>query len=702
LHAPLTQTISFIPTPNVWDGVGTWRRVLPSNRQAAPGVKKLAGRLVFDLWGGGYASSARALEQAFRYGLTHSVVVWHNWQRWGYDYRLPDIYPPNPEYGTPEEFQQLVKTCKDHGVLFAPHDNYIDLYPDAEGFTYKNVAFTKDGEPVRGWFNEGRKAQAYRWNTVAYRPFMERNLGLIRENIAPTAYFIDVWSSIGPYESWTHDGQFQDRVFTRNTWGETFAWIRNYLGEDAPQISESGHDQLIGYLDGGQTNHLRVGNPVKGNEWFVWNIRCADAERIPWFDAAYHDRFAAHGAGYDGRYRGGLDANLHGIYSDDYVTAEVMTGHPPMVSEPFSRDVVRKYWFLHDLMDALSHARRVKEVEFVDNDLHRQHVIWDVGEHDVGETWINRGDTDWTVEAPIPPAPGRQILPPYGFYASIRRHSSDIEESCHAGITRKEGVIAEWCDSRPKGGFYCNARPMVGERLPVRVAVESLRPLGDRKLEVTFRWEAEAPLSESLNPFVHFVDADGKIRFQADHTFAVPTTQWQGMVRSSAVTLIPSDLKPGDSVELRVGLWRSDLGRRPLQGPNDGEMRVRLGAVKLEGKEDQLTDMKWIPLEPTPDPVLARMNHEKKLIVFGPVKTDSACRITFEESTLRLTPLPNGPAFTVYLDKEFVRFGHTTGPTQVECVAQDGSVMRVESLKEENDAFVLKCEPSVFAYRLKP
>jgi hypothetical protein len=30
------------------------------------------------------------------------------------------------------------------------------------------------------------------------------------------------------------------------------------LGDSAPRISESGHDQLIGWLDGAQANHLRV------------------------------------------------------------------------------------------------------------------------------------------------------------------------------------------------------------------------------------------------------------------------------------------------------------------------------------------------------------------------------------------------------------------------------------------------------------
>jgi hypothetical protein len=437
LHSPHTQTLTFIPSANVWEGVQVWREI--NGLKAAGGVRKLAGRFVFDLWGGRYADSAAALRRAFRYGLTDSAVVWHNWQRWGYDNRLPDIHPPNPKLGSLAEFRDLAKTCKDNGVLFAPHDNYIDYYPDADGYSYDHIAFHADGQPVRAWFNPGPKAQAYRWRTDHIRPVLERNLEWVKENVAPTAYFIDVWSSIGPYDSWTQDGRFQDRVYTRNTWGGFFAWIRDYLGHDAPQISESGHDQLIGWLDGSQTNHLRVDIPSEKHGWMVWPLRCADSERIPWFDAAHHDRFVQHGAGYEGRYCGGLDAKTHGIYSDDYICTEVLTGHPAMVPVPFGRDVVRKYWLTHDLMRALS-LHRIEGVEFVDGDIHRQHVRWDNG----GEVWVNRGASNWTVAG--------HTLPQYGFYARVPTAGGVVE----AAIERKDNATVEW--SRSPTMLYINPR----------------------------------------------------------------------------------------------------------------------------------------------------------------------------------------------------------------------------------------------------
>lgn len=443
LDVPHASTWTFIPAENVWDAAKVWRDT--NGLKASGGVQKVAGRFVFDLWGGRYGESAEALRRAFRYGLTDSMVIWHNWQRWGYDYRLPDIYPPNPTLGTLAEMQDLIAACKQSGVLVALHDNYIDFYPDADGFSYEdNIAFQSNGTPVKAWLNEGRGARSYRYRADRVEPFLRRNLRLIRGGLAPTAYFIDVWSSIRPYDYWTAHGEFYDRVYTRDSWGEHFAWIRDFLGDDAPQISESGHDQLIGWLDGAQTNHLRVGPPVgEGrHRWAVWNWKCADAERTPWFDAAHHDRFILHGAGYSSRYQAGLDPRLHGIYSDDYIATEVLTGHPGMVSRPFGRDVVRKYWLLGDLMRALA-LRTIEGVEYVDDNLHRQHVHWSGG----GEVWVNRGETDWDVAG--------ATLPQYGFTARVPTDKGLVQ----ASIWRCDGVIVEKASSPPQ--LYFNGRQIV-------------------------------------------------------------------------------------------------------------------------------------------------------------------------------------------------------------------------------------------------
>lgn len=667
LHTPLSSTFTLIPAPSVWAGARHWHDV--NGLQASVGVESLAGRFVFDLWGGNYGPSAAELERAFAYGLTDSVVVWHNWQRWGYDYRLPDICPPNPHLGTLEEFQALCDTCKENGVIFAPHDNYIDFYPDAEGFSYDKIGFTQSGEPIWAWLNEGRGAQAFRWSALEYEPFLQRNLKIIRDSIAPTGFFIDVWSSIGPYDSWTRDGSFVGRDVVTAKWGGSFAWIRDYLG-GAPQISESGHDQLIGYLDGAQANHLRVGRPGKDMPWMVWDYPCVDAERVPWFDAAHHDRFVLHGAGYESRYAAGLHPALHGIYSDDYMCTEVLTGHPAMVSRPFGRDVVRKYWLLHDLMRAIA-LDRIQDVQFVENDLHRQHVVWEGG----AQVWVNRGPGDWAVEG--------HVLPEYGFYA----RAGEVE----AAIERRDGVIVEW--SQGPSGVYANARPVVGDVLPVSARVTGLTWLGEGRFRADFEWDAEKPLPQDMVVFVHCVDGEGKIRFQADHPAPVPTSQWQGIVPTTGYGTVPADIRPGESFELRVGFHIPQVGRFAFRGLHDEERRSRLGTVTVQGDNGTVSGLDWSPVADEKDPVLERMNPEGRLIDFGDVRTDGGFRLVRRDGGWTLTPLPDSPPLQVAL-------AGAGASVPMAPVARAGESAPEEPIPCQEGLWTLPCGAGIFAYEL--
>lgn len=494
IHAPHAITMTLIPTDNVWNAVRTWHDI--NGLQPAGGVGKLAGRFAFDLWGGPYAHHEQRLRQSFRYGLTNAVVVFHDWQRWGYDYRLPEIYPPNPALGSLEEFQSLAKTCKAAGVLFAPHDNYIDFYPDADGFSYeKTVVFNAPGEPTKAWWNPGPKAQSYRYRADAIAPFAVRNLQLVRDNVHPTGYFIDVWSSISPYDYWTSQGEFVARTTTQQVWRQRFASIREFLGDDSPTISESGHDLLIGGLDGAQNDNFSAA---------TWGWKCGDAERIPWHDAAHHDRFILHGAGVGNRYEGNLDSATHGVYSDDYLSTEVLTGHPVLVPESFGRNVIRKYWLTNDLMRSLA-LRRIESVEFADGDIHRQHVRWSGG----GEVWVNRGEGDWTVAG--------HTLPQYGFFAHVPSSEGVVE----ASVERRDGEVVEIARS-PKQ-LYVNGRKTNADVGPI-VTSEGCRLTRDGKTLVV------TPLPGSGDPKTTIRLRPGQLNWQLPEPTHVETVADDGAI----------------------------------------------------------------------------------------------------------------------------------------------------------------------------
>jgi hypothetical protein len=403
------------------------------DKQRAGGFERKAGRFVFDIWGGRYAEIAETMKRMIAYGLTDSVLTVHVWQRWGYDYRLPDIYPPQPQLGTVEDMGQIAQVCGQYNIPWGLHDNYIDFYPDAADYSYDDICFTEQGEPVKAWINEGRDAQSYRWRPDRIMPFVKRNLELIKPNLSPTHYFIDVFTSLPCFDFYDKQGDFHSMLETRKCWGETFAWIRDYLGDNAPMTSEAGDDQLIGYLDGADCQHLQLSPESKS---FCIKLNCRDWERVPWFDAVLHDKFSLHGVGYSNRYQGGQDRSGHGIESDDYVSAEILEGHALMIDRgSFGRGAIRKYWLAQDFIWSIA-VDEIESVEFVDGDIHKQIIAWKSG----AAVYVNRGADDWSVAG--------KTLPQYGYFARNGRIESSIE--------RIDDVIVE--ESSGPSGSYFNAR----------------------------------------------------------------------------------------------------------------------------------------------------------------------------------------------------------------------------------------------------
>ena len=432
LHTHLDATMTLVPSDKgAFDCARRYRPLYDKKR--AGGFEQKAGRFVFDIWGGRYTEIAETMKRMIAYGLTDSLLTVHVWQRWGYDYRLPDIYPPLPELGTAEDMRRIAEVCGEHDIPWGLHDNYIDFYPDAADYSYDDICFTEQGEPIKAWFNEGRDAQSYRWRPDRIMPFVKRNLELIKPNLRPTHYFIDVFTSLPCFDFYDKQGNFHSMLETRKNWGETFARIRDYLGDNAPMTSEAGHDQLTGYLDGSDCQHLQL-SPV--GESFCIKLACKDWERVPWFDAVLHDKFSLHGVGYSSRYQGGRDRKGYGIESDDYVSAEILEGHALMIDRgAFGRGAVRKYWLAQDFVRSIA-ADEIENVEFVGGDIHKQIVAWKSG----ARVYVNRGADDWSVAG--------KALPQYGYFA----RNGQIE----SGIERIDGVIVE--QSRGPSGDYFNAR----------------------------------------------------------------------------------------------------------------------------------------------------------------------------------------------------------------------------------------------------
>lgn len=618
--------LTLTPARTAMDGALTFRTV--DRRPAAPAVPRLAGRFVFDIWGGRFREIRDHMVRMAAYGLTNACVIIHNWQRWGYDYRLPDIWPPNPAVGSIDELRQLGDFCRSRGILWGLHDNYIDFYPDAKDYSYRRVYFTSDGRPHRAWYNESRDALSYKWRPDAILPFVERNYRLITANVKPTLSFVDVFASQPCGDWYDHEGRHYPAAEMRRHWGTAFDHIREAL-KGAPTTSEAGHDHLVGHLDGADCQWLRL-TAERGAPYSI-HVPCGAWTRVPWHDAVLHDRFILYGAGYSSRFEGGRGRAAFGINSDEYLAAEVLTGHPPMTDAgSWGAAAVRKYWLLADAARALA-LRRISGHEFVDGRIDHQMVVWDNGAH----VWINLGSNDWSTAGTVLPPNGWKIVAP-GVTAAVER----------IGLAR-----VEWSATDAARYLWARTRAFDRSRRRLRIepTIESARVDG-RNLRYVLRWECGDAPGRSLTAFVHFLavqegEGFGPIVGQDDHRPDPPTDTWNGTVRYERSFRLPDDWR--GQYRVMVGLFdRRD--RRLLTGVDDGEQRIWVGTIRVSRQPDGAPTV-TLEAPRAVDVDMRGLNPEGTMVDVGWAATDGGVRLERASTGWILTPLPDSAPFEVRL-----------------------------------------------------
>ena len=670
-------TFSFVPSTRQAFAAARVYRGLAGFKPAA-GVANLLGRVCLDQWGGDYLQAANDVEMAARYGVTDAVFVKHDWQRWGYDYRLPDIYPPA---GSFENFCAMVDACKRHGILFCPHDNYIDFYPDAPGYSYDHILFNADGTPQKAWLNSGRDAQSYRWSPNAFGPRLETNLKQVKAGFAPDAYFVDVFSAIPPVDFYDRQGRFFPKTVSAERWGAAFDRIREILGNNAPTISEAGHDALIGHLDAGESDHSGWLPDGKDPEAFCrWSMKAGDGERVPWHDMASHGSFVLLGGGLGPRYAGGQEEALHGYASDDYLSLTVLGGRNPMCDGPFSRRAVMTYWLLHDACNSLARDEMLAH-EFADDDIHRQIVRFSNG----GTARVNRGTGDWTTEG--------RVLPPFGFIAKAGE--------CESDVTRRDGVISA-CAKSP-GLLFVDARPDVSEGIgQVLAKVSGVEDLGTRRFRLHIEWEVQRPAVAGFKPFVHFVDnkrAENEgILFQGGLDLDPNKLCEAGTYSSTAEVTVPDSIAAPAEIAVRFGLYHPGMeGKRlPMPVAMDHTGRARGGTIHVDEAA-----ISWLTEPPNPVETVrsGRLNMGGRMVDFGPAATNGAFRLIHGGTSWQLIPLPGSPAFHVELRLDRL---NASGQKvrDITAVRDDGDAGASVVFHQNGQAVCFATSDKVFSYRI--
>lgn len=684
LHAHHDATFTLVPSAKgAFEAARRFRAV--SGYRKSPGRDALGSRMCLDQWGGDYAKAAADLRLAAKYGLNDTIFVKHDWQAWGYDYRLPEIYPPR---GDAAAFGDMRKACAEGGMLFCPHDNYTDIYPDAENYSYDLVVFNLDGTPQKAWYHGTRHALSYRWAPHAFRPWCLRNAKLLREGYDPDAVFIDVLTAHGPFDYLDREGRFHTKAETSRHWGDAYQTYREgYRRPDAVCVSEAGQDHLVGVLDAGQSDHFHA------RKW-LGDGKFEDSERTPWHDVATHNYFVLFAGGLGGRYQEdgwhkGGDSELHGYASDDYLSNAIIGGRNPMCDGPFSRNAVKTYWMQHDACAELG-AAEFLDLRYEGGNIHRQHSFFSNG----GEVWVNRQTNEtWTL-------PNGVVLPPYGYYAKTPKTESGVvlKDGQRAGYAK--GAEADFFDARKAATTAAQAVSRATgaktvDRACVRVSVD---------------WETRRAV-KGYRPFVHVCKPGAPhegIVFQVG--LGVTDRMFATVGRHvAAMDVRVPDFVPAGTYEIRYGAWNpAGGGRLSMAGAaRDGGSRVHGGDVIVEkGADGKVSRVTWRPSaiadKSSERSRVLGVNVAGKAVSFAGVKTDGSFRLLRPAAApdeWRIVPLPHSDGFSAEID--LAAFG-----------AGDAKVMAVEVLDAEPGAAAptwsqtgatlkFACDARAFAYALR-
>jgi len=606
-----------------------------SGYRAAPGVEKMLGRMCIDDWSGNYKSAAATLRRFARYGLKDLLYLQHNWQRWGYDRRLPEVYPPR---GNRAKFDDMVRAAKEAGYLFGIHDNYVDYYPDAPGFSYDLMCFNPDGTPLEAWYNPGPQSLSYRWLPHAIHPTLKRNMALQRDGFNPNALFIDVFTASMPKDVIDRQGVFYPAARNVKEWCDAWRECREVYGvPDAVMVSEAGNDTQIGFVDAAASDHY---SPWKLTPQAVFD----DGERVPWHDAVTHGKMLLLGGGLGARYSQPVgsdkpgDQDLHGYASDDYFCTTVIGGRVPMAALP-DRKAVTTYWLLNNLCAALGRAE-FETFAFDGDNLHRQHATFSGG----GDVRINRDP-----KGPWKLADGT-TLPTYGFLA--RAAGNHV-----AGVVEIDGQRVGFAES--PGLFFVDARPPAGtgEETYVASRVLSAELRAPNRLHVKVEWTLDSPMPDNVKTFTHIVSPKTwQIAFHGQGARLTPEQRAKaGTYISEMIIDAPKSAEDGDYA-IRYGLF--DPQRLVIRGFCDDERRVRGGTLTVRRTTpDGTPALTWrAETTGTERDIELGLNIAGKMIDFGGIRTEGAFRLDYSNAdSWTVLPLPGSCTFHAEID--LARFG---------------------------------------------
>ncbi|MCC7495189.1 MAG: hypothetical protein IT204_22765 [Fimbriimonadaceae bacterium] len=628
--------------------------VLPNlPHPVSPYLALLGPKVMLDLWGhqpGGYAGDAALLRNLKDHGVDHVAIIQHDWQRYGYDVKLPDHLPPNPAYGGAAGMAEFGKAARECGYVWSLHENYIDLYPDAPSYDPSARVLQADGQPSPAWYNPGTKVQSYGLKCNRALEYAKQVAPAAHQQFGTNAAYLDVHTCVPPWHQLDHEA------------GQPLAGMA---------LSKVQHDTaLYQYMRQAHEGPLFG----EGNNQFYWAGRCDGVEAqvsggedhtaLLDFDLLkLHPQMVNHGMGYYERwFRQGYDAHFGQNVGtatdlDKYRAQEITYGHAGFIGHALTGNVehiAKEHHLLH-AVQRLANTSRVTAVDyavgerFVSASLalavsqtQRQRIRYASGL----TVWVNWAAEPWTVDG--------HALPQWGW----RAVGPDSEAACEL----RDGKVVDVAQTPDY--TYVDARtwypqPYVNRPIDVEPRLRELKHLGGDQIEVTYEWRVGQKLDDDYHCFVHFTNdaADqwggDDILWQHDHGLPKPTSQWQpGEVIVDGPHRLTVPATKFATHDITIGLWKT--GRLRLSGVRAKGERILLGRLAITQTNGQVTKVSPQPVTTTDDQVgpqpdwNVRLNPPTTAAAHGLLRTTGAAKLVASSARSWVVyPYPRGRAFQV-------------------------------------------------------
>jgi len=637
-------------SPHIWE-------VLPNIPwPPSPYLKLLAERVMLDVWGhhkGTFFGSAENLRALKDNGIDHLAIINHVWQRFGYDVKLPDHVPANPSLGGDEGLIAFGQAAKECGYIWACHENYIDLYPDAPSYDETAVVLRSDGSKSPAWYNAGTRVQSFGLKCNRAKEFAEKNAPYIHKTYGTTAAYLDVHTCVPPWHQLDHDATqpLAAMALAKVKYdGELFQYMRDTHG--GPLFGEgASHFYWAGQCDG-------VEAQVIGGE-----------DHFPLLDLdllKIHPQMVNHGMGYYERwFAAGYNARWgHDVatmeHIDKYRAQELAYGHAGFIGSAVTNAiqwVAREHHLVYPVQRLYGAAKPVSILYEVEGQLVPASIAVALGDttrqcikYDSGLTlWINWRPQPWRV--------GNMLLPQWGFFAEGPQ--TRVWTALHQGKIADYAECPEYVFVDSRTHFDMPYR----RTIHIEPRLKEFKPLGGNRFAITYEWIVNAKLEDDYHIFVHFTNekstsGNADIVFQNDHAPPKPTSQWQPGERlvdgPFEVSVPEGDLTTFDIV---IGMYKSGGGRVSLKGANVGDQRFLIGAIEVTREKGQATAVRLVDiserirqLQASEADFSVRLNPPGTWLDFGKIATDGSVKVNLEKHRLVVFPYPRGRAFKVTLN----------------------------------------------------